>query len=136
LQQLGSFTLWLPKHAAIVNSIAVDVQVASKDEVYPFACNRQESPLTEAAQQFKQALETAVLSSTIAATARTEGPAEASIPLASVHHTVLRGTQQQQQQQQQQLGLCLVSFSSNLPDALGMLSVLPASRLTRLDLQL
>uniref|UniRef100_A0A383VYG2 Uncharacterized protein n=1 Tax=Tetradesmus obliquus TaxID=3088 RepID=A0A383VYG2_TETOB len=115
LQQMRSFSQWLPKHAALVKSITATTNAVDKWLLQPH--------LAAASGLLQQALQTAaeVTNSSAAAMQASSTPAFNSSTLAH--------------QPQQQRGWRLASFSSDLPGAPGMLPVLPCT-LTHLCLDL
>jgi hypothetical protein len=124
LRQLRSFACWLPKHAALVNSIDISIDPAI------MKCGWYEvfSPAWVAAQELRQALEAAVGMQAPAA----PGP----LTVASVQQHLTKKQKLQQKQQKLPGLLCLAGFCSNLPDAPRMLAALPAHSLTSLKLHL
>jgi hypothetical protein len=116
LPKLNSFALWLPKHAALVNSITAKMICEQGDAQPP------DSHIDEAQRVLHQALQ-------LAGTAAAAPPTAAMLSAAAVAASVNEYTPTQQQKQQ---GLRLASFSSDLPSA-ELLAALPAHSLTHLE---
>jgi hypothetical protein len=148
LLQLKSFAQWLARHAGLVSSI--DCRMTRFPNF--FASNIDGLPGDE---HLKAAEELLQLSIQAAATQLTQSggePAAAPLPvtaappvdaasgaagLATAEPAALSSLAAAGQQQcQQQQGLCLRSFSSTLPAAVGMLAVLQSHSLTSLNLHL
>uniref|UniRef100_A0A383W9B4 F-box domain-containing protein n=1 Tax=Tetradesmus obliquus TaxID=3088 RepID=A0A383W9B4_TETOB len=129
LQQLHSFAQWLPKHAALVDSITAVADAAIGDFEEP------EEDLWQSHLEATQQLLRALHAAAVADEGATPGPGAAAAALPASSGAELRNSTQQQQQQQQH-GWRLASFSSDLPGAPALLHVLPAHSLTHLDLQL
>jgi hypothetical protein len=123
LQKLASLTAWLPRHAALVESIGISQNQKPSRSSYRALDSK------EYTQQVVRLLQPAVqLAALLPATAvpgRT-GAAGASQAAAC------RLSQQQQQQQQWQRGLHLASFSCKAPGGTGLLGLLPPHSLTEL----
>jgi hypothetical protein len=97
LPQLRSFALWLPKHAALVNSITARiVYLHPTEDVHGLPCD---SHVDEVQRVLGQALQ---LAGAMPAPPTAAVPsATAAVPASSGGHTALQQRQQQQQQQQQ-----------------------------------
>jgi hypothetical protein len=114
LQRQRSFASWLPKHAALVNSITI-VSDQSNARVR-FIQGPPSTAEAAAAEELRQALEVAALMPARGDTAA--APSSAADKLASsVHQGLLR----------------LTSFNTDMPGAAGMLAAVPAHSLTRLE---
>jgi hypothetical protein len=142
LQQLHSFSQWLPKHAALVQSITATTETAAIRSIARLSSVRgpSDSHLEAAQQLLQQALQGAANAPKSGAAAAAVAAPRAcallaagaeGLPTASAHQTVTM-----QEQQQQQPGWRLASFSSDLPAAPALLHVLPAHSLTHLHLHL
>jgi hypothetical protein len=151
LQRLRGFVQWLSKHAALVKSITASVAVAAAaampggdaepgPDEEPWA-----SHIAGAQQLLQEALQaaaempelgTAALGSAATATADLAANSAAAAAAAAGLATAVEASVAVPQQQQQQLGWRLAGFSSNLPAAPTLLSVLPAHSLTTLSLKL
>jgi hypothetical protein len=115
--KLCSFASWLPKHAALVNSIAIGN--VTPDEYVRFVGAQPPAAEVSAAEELRQALQLAALRPALGDTH--VAPSSAANQLAS---------------SAQQGALRLASLSSDLPGAAGLLAALPAHSLTRLELGL
>jgi hypothetical protein len=120
LQQPHSFVQWLPKHAALVKHIAGITEVCENQDT-------DEEPWVSEAAGAQQLLQEALQA---AADMPELGTAAAAAGLATAEEAPVAVPQWQQ------LGWRLSGFSSDLPAAPTLLSVLPAHSLTRLELGL
>jgi hypothetical protein len=115
LAQLQSFKHWLPKHAALVDSISAKADASSGAVSTPFTIDSTLwQPHVEAAQQLlEQALQSA--GNSTASVAATGAPAAAAAAAASTSASTAAQPVplQRVQQQQEHQGLQLSSFSSN-----------------------
>jgi hypothetical protein len=146
VQNLHSFAGWLRKHAHLLQTISVRLDIKEK---YTHNCTLRLADAEPAGQLMQRALEAAAAAvppATADSTAMTSAAAAAAAAqgiggttLANILDSGLRLSSHdapKQQQQPQQRGLQLASFSTNCLVFPGVLSALPAHSLTHLDLDL
>jgi hypothetical protein len=129
----SSFLLWLPKHAAVIQSLLANIGDAWSYDYADGLSEDVEQHLEQVRQQLQEAM--AQLLPSAGSAGATPPPAAAEATAATVQPTLYAACTPHCKQQQQQM-LRLASFSSDWLFQPPFLAALPAASLTALDLDL